>query len=92
MVYGKINMVYCDIAQPDQTEIAIANCREFLETRDENQLFLIVKASSIDATKKKMEVFSDQIKLLEKSNFKSLQKIDLEPYDRNHALIVAQPT
>jgi fibrillarin-like pre-rRNA processing protein len=92
MVYGKINIVYCDIAQPDQTEIAISNCQEFLETREGNLLFLIVKASSIDATKRKTEVFSDQIGLLEKSSFKLLQKIDLEPYDRNHALLVAQPT
>jgi fibrillarin-like pre-rRNA processing protein len=92
VVYGKIDVVYCDIAQPDQTEIAIANCREFLETREENLLFLVVKASSIDATKSKAEVFSDQIELLEKSSFKLLQKIDLEPYDRNHAMIVARPT
>ncbi|MGI0091259.1 MAG: fibrillarin-like rRNA/tRNA 2'-O-methyltransferase [Nitrososphaerales archaeon] len=87
-VYGKINVVYCDIAQPDQTEIAIENCNTFFE--DSGFLFLVVKASSIDALKSKKQVFQDQVKILERSNFEILEQIDLEPYDRNHAMLVAK--
>jgi len=87
-VYGDIATVYCDIAQPDQTEIAIKNCNMYLA--DPGFLFLVVKASSINALKSKNEVFSDQIKILQNSQFDLLEKIDLEPFDRNHAMLVAR--
>jgi fibrillarin-like pre-rRNA processing protein len=87
-IYGKVSVVYADVAQPDQTEIAIQNCDAFLESQ--GFLFLVVKASSIDVSKSKKQVFQDQLKILEKSNLKTLELIDLEPYDRNHAMIVAR--
>jgi len=87
-VYGDVGTVYCDIAQPDQTDIAIKNCDEYLSVQ--GFLFLVVKASSIDALKSKNEVISDQIRILEKSKFGLLEKIDLEPYDRNHAMLIAK--
>ena len=91
-VYGRIDVVYCDVAQPDQTQIAIENCKSFFEKGIEGSLLLIVKASSIDALKPKREVFEDQSRILRESNFDILQQIDLEPFDRNHALIVAKTT
>jgi fibrillarin-like pre-rRNA processing protein len=93
-VYGEIDTVYCDIAQSDQTEIAVANCNRFFPDREKgkesNILFLVVKASSIDALKDKQRVFEEQTKILKQAGFEVLQKIDLEPYDRNHAMIIAQ--
>jgi fibrillarin-like pre-rRNA processing protein len=89
-VYGGVDVVYCDIAQPDQTQIAIENCKMYLNKGKKGQLFLVVKASSIDALKPKREVFSDQTRILEKAGYEVVQLIDLEPYDRNHAMIVAQ--
>ena len=89
-IYGEISVIYCDIAQPDQTEIAIANCERFFSTKLAGVLFLVVKASSINALKDKGKVFDDQTKILKKSGFEVLQKIDLEPYDRNHAMLISQ--
>jgi fibrillarin-like pre-rRNA processing protein len=48
-----------------------------------------VKASSINALEKKNLVFASQTEILQKANFEVRQVIDLEPYDRNHAMIVA---
>lgn len=87
-IYGKITVVYSDVAQPDQTEIAALNCNMYLESQ--GLLFMVVKASSIDALKSKKEVFQDQVKILERSKFSILELIDLEPYDKNHAMIVAR--
>jgi fibrillarin-like pre-rRNA processing protein len=86
-IYGRVTAVYADVSQPDQTLIAIQNCSMFLESH--GLLFLVVKASSIDVTKSKQEVFGDQVALLERSSFNLLEQIDLEPYDKNHAMIVA---
>ena len=87
-IYGKIAVVYSDVAQPDQTDIAVLNCNMYLESQ--GLLFMVVKASSIDALKSKHEVFRDQVKILESSKFNILEVIDLEPYDKNHAMIVAR--
>jgi len=87
-VYGDLSTVYCDIAQPDQTEIATKNCAEYLSP--DGFLFLVVKASSIDALKPKNEVISDQVKILQKNGFDLMERIDLEPFDRNHAMLVAR--
>lgn len=89
-IYGEISVVYSDIAQPDQTEIAISNFTYFIPREQNAMLFLVVKASSIDVLKSKNEVFSDQRDILEKSAFRIVKIIDLEPFDRNHAIIVAE--
>jgi fibrillarin-like pre-rRNA processing protein len=91
-IYGGVDVVYCDIAQPDQTQIAIENCKVYFDKNKPGQLFLVVKASSIDALKSKRQVFSDQVQILEKAGFQVLQQIDLEPYDRNHAMLIASPS
>jgi fibrillarin-like pre-rRNA processing protein len=46
--YGEVDVVYCDIAQPDQTEIAINNCKIFL--KGGGKILLVVKTRSIDVT------------------------------------------
>lgn len=85
-VYGNISVVYSDVAQPDQTEIAVRNCEYYLT---KGMLFLVVKASSIDALKSKKQVFQEQAEIVQNSGFKILELIDLEPFDKNHAIIVA---
>lgn len=88
-IYGEIDSIYSDIAQPDQTEIAVTNCKRFFGSKG-GILFLVVKASSIDALKDKGKVFEEQSEILKQAGFKVLQEIDLEPYDRNHAMIISQ--
>ena len=85
-VFGKVDVIYVDIAQPDQTEIAINNCKRFLKSR--GFLFLVVKIHSISSTKPSKQVLTEEISKLEE--FDILQHIDLYPYDRGHVMIVAQ--
>ena len=84
-MYGKVDIVYCDIAQPDQTDIAISNCKLYL--KEEGYLFLVIKTRSIDVTKSPKRIIEEQIKKLEK-NFDVLQTIDLKPYDKDHAMVI----
>jgi len=86
-VFGKIDVVYVDIAQPDQTEIAISNCRMFLKPK--GYLFLVIKSRSIDVTKDPKRIIASEIKKLE-SSFETIQKIDLFPYDKDHAIVIAR--
>ena len=85
-VYKKVDVVYVDIAQPDQTDIAIENCKLYLKSR--GYLFLVIKTRSIDVTKDPKRVIKNEIKKLE-SLFEIKQTIDLQPYDKDHAMVVA---
>ena len=67
-VYKKVDVVYVDIAQPDQTEIAIENCRLYLKSG--GYIFLVIKTRSIDVVKDPKRVIKDEIKKLETRYFK----------------------
>jgi fibrillarin-like pre-rRNA processing protein len=86
-VFGKVDVVYVDIAQPDQTEIAINNCKMFLKKG--GYFFLVIKTRSIDVTKSPKKVIAEEIEKL-KINFDILQSIDLHPYDKDHAMVIAK--
>lgn len=86
-IYQKVDIVYSDIAQPDQTEIAISNCKLYL--KNNGYLFLIIKTRSIDVTKSPKKIIEIETRKLEK-NFEIVQEINLLPYDKDHAMIVAK--
>ena len=85
-VYKKVDIVYVDIAQPDQTNIAIENCRLYLKSG--GYLFLVIKTRSIDVVKDPKMVIKAEIKKLE-TLFEIKQTIDLHPYDKDHAMVIA---
>ena len=86
-IYDKMDLVYCDIAQPDQTTIAIDNCKIYL--KEAKPMLLVIKTRSIDVTMSPKNVISQEIKKLESNSFEIKQKIDLEPFDKDHAMINA---
>jgi fibrillarin-like pre-rRNA processing protein len=86
-IYDKMDLVYCDIAQPDQTNIAIDNCKIYL--KEGRPMLLVIKSRSIDVTMSPKNVVSQEIKKLEKHSFEIKQKIDLIPFDKDHAMIKA---
>ena len=86
-VFSKVDVVYVDIAQPDQTKIAIANCKMYLKKK--GILFLVIKTRSIDVTKDPNRIIDEEIKKLQ-IDFEILQRIDLKPFDKDHAMIIAK--
>ncbi len=86
-MFGKVDVVYVDIAQPDQTEIAITNCKMYLKKN--GYLFLVIKTRSIDVTKPPKQIINEEIQKI-KENFDILQTIDLHPYDKDHAIVIAK--
>ena len=86
-VFGKVDVVYVDIAQPDQTEIAIRNCEMFL--KKDGYFFLVIKTRSIDVTKAPKRIVDEEVEKL-REKFDVLQTIDLHPYDKDHAMVIAK--
>jgi fibrillarin-like pre-rRNA processing protein len=84
-VFGKVDVVYCDIAQPDQTDIAIANCNAYLKPG--GIMLLVIKTRSIDVTMEPKAVIIQEAKKLEKAGFVIDQMLNLEPFDKDHGMI-----
>jgi len=84
-LYGKIDVIYCDIAQPDQTDIAIANCSVYLDKG--GIMLLVVKTRSIDVTLDPRIVVTQEASKLKSHDFQIDQIINLEPFDRDHSMI-----
>ena len=87
-ISGKVDDVYCDIAQPEQAKILADNADLFL--KKSGWIMLAVKAQSIDVTKEPSEVYKGEVKVLENRGFRIEEVVHLEPYDKAHAMIVAQ--
>jgi len=82
------DVLFCDISQPEETEIAIRNAFSFL--KKDGFLMLSVKSQSIDVTKQSEKVYEEEKDKLKKAGFKILELVNLEPYEKNHAMIIAR--
>ncbi len=86
-IKGKVDVVYCDIAQPEQAKILADNADQFL--RRSGWTVLAVKAQSIDVTEKPSKIYKRETKVLQKRGFNIEETLSLEPYDKAHSMIVA---
>lgn len=87
-ISGRVDDIYCDIAQPEQAKVLADNADLFL--KKDGWMMLAVKAQSIDVTKEPSEIYQREIRVLEKRSFCIKGVVDLEPYEKAHAMIVAQ--
>jgi fibrillarin-like pre-rRNA processing protein len=83
----RVDVVFADVAQPDQAEIVAKNAKWFL--RKGGSVMLSIKSRSIDVIEKPQEVYRAQVKILEEWGLKVSQLIDLEPYEKDHAMALA---
>ncbi len=84
---GEVDILYEDVAQPDQSDILSKNARFFLK-KGGIALFAI-KSQSIDVLKNPQEIYDKIVKELE-NEFNILEKIKLEPYDKDHLFLVLE--
>jgi fibrillarin-like pre-rRNA processing protein len=83
----QVDVIYQDIAQPEQAEILLENVEAFL--REGGHAMLALKARSIDVTKEPREIFREEMDKLERE----LEIVDakiLDPYEKDHAMLLLQ--
>lgn len=88
MLIGMVDCIFADVAQPDQARIVALNAHHFL--KNGGHAVIAVKASCIDSTAAPEAVFRREVSKLQKENFKPLEQLTLEPYERDHAVVIAQ--
>lgn len=82
----KVDILYSDVAQPSQTELFMANMRLFLKEKGIG--ILMLKARSIDVTRIPENIFKEEESKLKTAGFRVIEKIDLEPYEKDHMAFV----
>ncbi len=86
-IAGSIDVIYQDVAQPNQAEIALVNAREFLKER--GYLVMVIKARSVDSTVNPKIVYEQELDKLDRELNLLDQKV-LRPYHPDHLAVIAQ--
>jgi len=86
MLVGMVDVVFADVAQPDQARIVALNAHQFL--KNEGHFVISIKANCIDSTAPAEVVFAREVKKLQEEQMKPFEQITLEPYERDHAVVV----
>ncbi|KAG8305384.1 hypothetical protein J6590_071218 [Homalodisca vitripennis] len=93
MLVGIVDCIFADVAQPDQARIVAINAHSFL--KNGGHFVISIKANCIDSTAQPEAVFAGEVKKLQAEKFKPQEQLTLEPYERDHAVVVgvyrAQP-
>jgi fibrillarin-like pre-rRNA processing protein len=87
-ISGKVDTIYCDVAQPEQAKLLADNADAFL--KPEGRVMIAVKAQSIDVTMAPEAVYRQEANVLRNRKFDIVEVVNLEPFDKAHAMIVAQ--
>jgi len=85
MLCGMVDVLFADVAQPDQARILELNARNFL--KNGGHFVISIKANCIDSTAPAEAVFQAEIDKLKTMSFKPLEYVTLEPYERDHAVV-----
>jgi fibrillarin-like pre-rRNA processing protein len=84
----RVNVIYADVAQPDQADIVVKNAKMFLKPG--GTALMAVKSRSIDVSRSPQRVYAEQIEVLRVGGFEILEVLELGPFEKDHAMAVAR--
>lgn len=82
-----VDLLYQDVAQPDQAAIALRNC---IFLKKGGHLVLMLKTRSVDIRKEPAEVFRDTLDILISAGLTIVESTWLAPYHQDHAAIICE--
>jgi fibrillarin-like pre-rRNA processing protein len=88
VVAGPIEVVYQDVAQPNQADILYENLKTFCSFGAWGML--AIKARSIDSASNLDEIYSKEIASLDNLGLQIVDNVDLNPLEKDHRFIVCR--
>lgn len=85
MLVPMVDVIFADVAQPDQARILGLNAAMFVKNR--GHFVISIKASCVDSTKPPEVVYAQEIDRLKEEKFRPVERISLEPYERDHIVV-----
>ncbi|EFA82831.1 fibrillarin [Heterostelium album PN500] len=87
MLIGMVDVLFADVAQPNQAQIVSQNAAYFL--KNDGHFIISIKANCIDSTAPTDVVVAKEVEKLKAEKLKPQQLLkNLDPYERHHALVV----
>ncbi|PIA18735.1 Fibrillarin [Coemansia reversa NRRL 1564] len=86
MLVPMVDVIFADVAQPDQARIISLNAHQFL--RNGGHIVISIKANCIDSTVEASKVFAREVNKMREEKIKPLEQLTLEPYERDHAIVI----
>ncbi len=87
-VFTDVDLIYQDVAQPNQAEIAIANCNYYLNQK--GIIIIAIKSQSIDSIIKSEIVYKEEKRQLEEAGFSIIESINIHKYAANHIILIVK--
>lgn len=81
----QVDVILEDVASEDQGPVMVRNAEKFL--KPDGHAVIAIKARSIDVVKEPEEIYKREISRLGRK-FKILDKVKLDPYEKDHMLLV----
>jgi len=88
MLVGMVDVIFADVAQPNQTQIVALNAHNFL--KNGGHFVISIKASCIDSTAEPAAVFAAEVNKMKTEKMKPREQLTLEPFERDHAVVVGE--
>ncbi len=86
MLVSMVDCIFADVAQPDQARIVGLNAHQFLKVG--GGVVVSIKANCIDSTAAPEAVFAREVVKLREERIKPREQLTLEPFERDHAMVV----
>jgi fibrillarin-like pre-rRNA processing protein len=87
LVHG-VDVLYADVAQPNQSEIFLKNASAFLKTGGMG--YIAIKTRSISQKERSEKIFKDQVKLLESGGFSTIKTVDISKFHKEHRVYLGK--
>jgi fibrillarin-like pre-rRNA processing protein len=84
----KVDVIYADVAQPEQSKILVRNAEFYLKPC--GWAIMAIKSRSIDSNRPPRLVYAEQVEELKGKGFKIIDLVELEPYEKDHAIVLAR--
>lgn len=92
MLVGMVDVIFADVAQPDQARILGLNAQYFV--KNGGHFVISIKANCIDSTLPAEAAFAKEVERLKAEKFNPKEQMTLEPYEKDHAVVtgIYRPT
>jgi fibrillarin-like pre-rRNA processing protein len=86
LISDRVDVIFQDVAQPNQTEILIKNIYRYL-TPKQGKFIYAIKPRSIDTTANPSEVFEQEIAKLEAAGMQITDNISIDHFQTDHIVL-----
>jgi fibrillarin-like pre-rRNA processing protein len=88
IIFTKVDLIYQDVAQPNQADIAIKNSEYYLKKN--GFIIIAIKSQSIDSITKSEKIYAQEKHYIEEAGYQIIESVNIHKYASNHIILLVQ--